>query len=321
MYLLDAEYSLAYCPLTTKEHIRSIFLERGASAVGFATAEKVPDEEWNHFQSWIDSGRNAGMDYMNNYPDLRRDPTQLFPGTKTVIVLAFNYTPAVKRNNTFGTVASYAYYPDYHKSIRKMLKNTLSEFFGNRQDISWRICIDSAPVLERFWAVKSGIGFRGDNGMIIVPGVGSRVFLAEILTGLPLEPDSPLEKDCGHCSRCSEACPGKALQPGGTIDCRRCISYLTIEHRGQWDKIGTEVMNTPQGKNTIFGCDRCIEVCPWNSPAPHSIFRPLPEVLSLTKESVKALDESGFRSQLGDTPLFRAGYDGIRRNIINLYTH
>lgn len=302
----------------TKDKIKSAFLNAGATAVGFAVAEKIPDEEWNRFRSWLNNGCNAGMDYMNNYPDIRRNPTLLLSGAKTVISLAFSFAIPRQRNNLDGIIASYAYFPDYHKSIRKILKDTLRELFAGQTDISWRICIDSAPVLERYWAVRSGIGFRGDNGMIIVPGVGNRIFLAEILINIPIEPDAPLDKDCGHCAKCLDSCPGKALGDGGTVDCHRCISYLTIEHHGQWDDTGKAVMNTPQGKNTIFGCEKCIEVCPWNNTDSISPLHPLPEILSLTKESVKAMDKSRFRSQLGSTPIFRAGYDGIRRNIINI---
>lgn len=310
--------------LITKELIRRIFLNSGAAAVGFAAAEPVPYDEWNHFESWLLGGCHANMSYMKNYPEIRQDPRLLLPDAKTLISLAFNYTPIKFRKHHEGTIASYAYYPDYHKVIRKLLKSKLRELFSNEKNVNWRICIDSAPMLERYWGIKSGIGFRGDNGMLIVPGKGSRLFLAEIILNLPFEPDTPLDTNCGHCGKCRSSCPGKAIMNNGEIDCRRCISYLTIEHRGDWDETGKHVMATPQGRDTIFGCDLCLEVCPWNKDNVTSDmpdFSPLQEIMSLNKENIKDITEENFHSKLDGTSLTRTGYEGFVRNIQNLYTN
>lgn len=268
-----------------KEELKTVLRNAGAVAVGFSVAEPVPVSEWELFENWLSAGHNAGMDYMHNYPEIRQDPRLLLPNAKTIISMAFSYS-AINRDESMGFIASYAFYPDYHKAIRKVLKSAVQQMYPSGCGVNWRICVDSAPILERYWARRSGIGFQGDSGMIIVPGIGSRVFLAEIITDAEFEPDEPLSKDCGHCGKCRSACPGNALSNQG-LDCRRCISYLTIEHHGGYDEIGKAVMNTEAGQNTIFGCDRCVEACPWNEQNPPSSipnFSPLSNILSLSKE-------------------------------------
>ena len=296
-----------------KEWLRERLLATGACAVGFAKAEAVSAEESARFAEWLDRGDNAGMEYMRNYPELREDPRGLLDGARTVISLAYSYKPAEYRPTDKGVIAAYAYGKDYHKALRKLLKPALREIGERYPDASFRICIDSAPVHERYWAVKSGIGFRGDNGCVIVPGFGSMVFLVEILTTIEVEPDLPMEGDCGHCGACARACPGGALHDG-VIDCRRCISYLTIEHRGEWDAIGKEVMGAQGDRITILGCDVCQRVCPNNRPAPPTnieAFHPLPMLIALTPEDIASLTEA----DLAGTSLSRVGIEGLLRNV------
>jgi len=303
-----------------KERIRLKLLGTGACAVGFAHAGAVEESEWTLFENWLHRGDNAGMEYMHNYPELRRDPRLLLKGAQTVISLAFSYMPRRWRSSRLGEIASYAYGQDYHKELRRRLKPVIREISTEFKNACFRICIDSAPVLERYWAIKAGIGFRGDNGTLIVPGGGSMTFLVEIITNLNFPADKPLSLDCGHCGACARACPGNALAKGGTIDCRKCISYLTIEHHGDWtEPEARATMNTRQGINTIFGCDICLRVCPHNRnvpPSPIAAFHPSETILNITADDIAHVnDDNELASLLPRTPLARAGIAGLRRNI------
>ena len=191
--------------MNLKARWRSALLEAGAVAVGFARAERVPREVWTRFEAWRSSGRAGELGYMGNYPELRIDPRGLLEGAQTVISVAWPYLPDTLRDDSLPFIARYAYCADYHKSIRRILKPLLRSWATGS-----RVCVDSAPVLERWWAVQSGVGFIGRNGCLIVPGYGSWVFLTEILVTEMLEPDEPctLHCDgCGVCDRCQEVCP------------------------------------------------------------------------------------------------------------------
>lgn len=306
--------------VSRKESIRGQLLSTGACAVGFAPAEAVSAREWNFFMEWLDRGDNAGMAYMHNYPEIRRDPRLLLDGAKTVISLAFPFKPEKWRDDTNGIIASYAYGRNYHKELRKILKPALKKISEETGGAKFRICIDSAPVLERYWGEKAGIGFRGDNGCLIVPGYGSMVFLTEIITDLKIPEDSPLHSDCGHCGACAKACPGNAIGEGGTINCRKCISYLSIEHHGEWDAPESlQTMNTPKGRNTIFGCDICLRVCPHNRNVPSSTitaFQPSDTILNIKAEDLrKVTSDEELSTLIPSSPISRAGIAGIHRNI------
>lgn len=299
-----------------RDFIRQTILDSGAVAAGFAVAAPVDETEWRRFSLWLDAGMNAGMDYMGGHKDLRRDPRLLLEGARTVISCAFSYYPAEERDRSLPRVARYAYGRDYHNVVRKRLKravNALKERFGGE----YRICIDSAPVLERFWAWKSGLGIIGDNTAFIVKGHGSFVFLAEILTTLSILPDTPLGSGCGSCGLCASACPGKAIGPLG-IDSRRCLSYLTIEHRGEWDNTGIEVMETPEGRNTLLGCDLCLEVCPHNRGVEHTRideFRLTDTTRDLRRDNLERMTDKEFDTLFAGSPIRRPGLPSLRRNI------
>lgn len=301
-----------------KETIRSILLAAGACAVGFVRIENITESERQRFDSWIERGDNAGMDYMRNYPELRFNPSGMMENAATMISLAFTYGEATPGCG----IAGYAFYEDYHKGLRKALKPALKRIAGLIPDAGFRICIDSAPVMERYWAQKAGIGFRGDNGALIVPGAGSRVFLAEVITNIPIVPDSPCEDECGHCGACVKACPGNAINGDGTIDCRRCISYLTIEHRGDWElEESVRVMNTPEGKASLFGCDRCLSVCPHNAAADCNLKTVLgyaEGIEDLTPDAVMEIaDDEELKQKFPHSPISRAGAEGLKRNARN----
>ena len=235
------------------ERLAALLREAGAAAFGSAPARPVEDEDWQRFQDWIEKGYHAGMEYMKNYPEIRRDPRLLLEGAETVISAAFNY----RQPNPIEGVATYALGEDYHKVIRKRLKKVVKEI---REEIGgeWRICIDTAPILERFWAEKCGVGKRSSvHGNIVVAGVGSMVFLAEIITTKKIEGLSD-----GRAAFETEAatgrgvCPTGALREGGIIDSRRCINYLTIEKKEEL----TEEEKRLTGR-TLFGCDVCQRNC------------------------------------------------------------
>lgn len=303
------------------EDIRKRLIEAGAAAVGFAKAAPVEDAEWERYMRWLDAGNNAGLDYMGRNLAIRRDPRLLLPGAKTIISLAFPYYPPRIRPESFGYIALYAYGRDYHKAIRSLLKPVLDSLSREFPDSGYRLCTDSAPVLERYWAQKAGIGFRGRNGMLILPGKGSYYFLAEIITTLELQSDTPFDTECDDCGRCLKSCPGAAL--GQDIDCRRCLSYLSIEHRGEWTQQGAEAMLTPAGRNTISGCDICQRVCPHNShPEATGIpdFQPRPEILSADFRSLNIGTEADFKKHFAGTALMRTGFAGFSRNLTNFGT-
>ena len=305
----------------------------GAVAVGFASAGPVSEDEDLRLRGWLASGHHAGMAWMERHADLRRNLDNVLPGTKTVISLAFPYAPERERPSDLPYLSRYAYGTDYHEAIRSLLTAVLEQ---TNILSSCRICIDSAPVSERFWAIRAGIGYRGDNGALIVPGIGPEVFLAEILTTIEFEPDSPSNAECLHCGVCRRACPTGALQPDSTIDCRRCISYLTIEHRGPWtDPDAIAAMSTPAGRHSLFGCDRCVTACPLRNdiarPLQNDSVRPLrndtvgaeswnpslPAMLALTPSDIP-VQQSEFKRRFAHTALLRPGLQNLLRNIANL---
>lgn len=225
----------------------------GAVAAGCAAAKPVDGAYRRHYEEWIAAGKCGEMHYLERYGDVRFDPRGLLPGARTVISLAFTY----RQNDGYRhpVVAEYALGRDYHIVVRERLLR-LADFIRDNFGASSRVCVDTAPLPERWWALRAGIGFRGLNGHLIVPGAGSRVFLGEVVTTLELEPDRPLEADCGLCGACVRACPGGAISPDGAFDAQRCHSYLSIEYRGE----------LPEGTylHGGYGCDECQRVCPHN---------------------------------------------------------
>lgn len=305
-----------------KERIRQAIIAAGAVAVGFAKAEPVDPSAMEEYAGWIGEGKHAGMDYLRRHEELKRDPSSVMEDVRTVISAAFSYAPAMLRDENLPVIATYAYGLDYHDVLRRRLAEVVetlrSELGGN-----WRICIDSAPLPERYWAMKSGIGRKGKNGSVIVDNFGSYIFLAEILTSHSVAPDAARGESCMNCGACVKACPGKALSEDGTIDARRCINYLTIEHRGEWTGEGLEVMNTAIGKRSLYGCDICQSVCPHNRGIPPTSipeFQPSPEILGLTGKQVEEMDQAAFSRLFKGMAIKRAKLDGILRNARNLKT-
>lgn len=282
-------------PLSNR--LSSLLEESGAVAFGAAEAKPVEDSDWRRFQSWLESGFHAGMAYMENYPEIRRDPRMLLQDASTVISIAYNY----RQPNPYRGVATYALGRDYHKVLRRLLKGVvrrISEEFGG----AWRICIDSAPILERYWAERCGVGRRSDvHGNIIVPGVGSMVFLAELITTHRIENLSFQKYVASAAERqgCDgpALCPTGALQPGGMVDSRRCINYLTIEKREELSP-EEELLRG----DAVFGCDICQRACRENRGECIEVmpeFKPLPGLGEFLRG-----ESSGFDLQV--SPLSRS---------------
>ncbi len=306
----------SFSPSQCKEAIRQKALSLGFSACGFAVAEAIAPVAADRYSQWLAEGRNGSMDYMNNYLDLRLDPRTLLEGTQTVISLAVNYYPASFQPSDAPQFAYYAYGHDYHDTVRSMLLQ-LAEFVKAEYGGECRCCVDTAPLRERYWAQQSGIGFIGRNNQLIIPGKGSFFFLGEILSTLPLPADSSSALHCGNCRRCVDACPTGALNADGSgLDARRCISCMTIEHRGE---LPTEVAQ--RLGNRVYGCDECQKACPHNrfaSPTEVSDFAPSEEFLSLNYENMPEMTEDDYRRIFRRSAVKRAKYAGLMRNINTL---
>lgn len=279
-------------------------MSSGACAVGFASAAGVDIADTEAYRRWLAEGLHGEMLYLEKYPDIRTSPGELLYGARTVISAAFSYNHP---SATQGALrwARYALGDDYHEVVRRRLSEVAARLPGES-----RVCVDTAPLRERYWAVKAGIGFRGLNGMVIIPGAGSYVVLGEILTTLDIEPDEPLGYGCDGCRRCIEACPGHALDGTGGMDARRCRSYLTIEYRGG------ELPALTGGR--IYGCDICQEVCPHNQNITAQglpEFTPRESILALTAADILSMPQPAFSAIFTRSAIKRTKLTGLRRNV------
>lgn len=279
------------------------------------------DEEARRLEAWLQRGYHGTMTWMERHFDLRVDPRRLVPDARTVVVLTYNYYPKrVPRHPDAPRVARYAYGRDYHKVIRKRLKQLLRWLeAASGREVRGRGFVDSAPVLERDWARRAGIGWQGKHTLLLRKGRGSWCFLATLIVDLELSPDPPFRTDhCGTCRRCIEACPTGAIDSQGyLLDSRKCISYLTIELKGAIPESFAS-----QLEGWVFGCDICQEVCPWNRFArPHREpeFEPHPQLLDMTRQDWEALTREAFDEVFHATPVKRAGYDKIRQTLALLW--
>ncbi len=303
--------------MTKERHtdlIRAEAHRLGFEFVGFARAERL-DEEARHLESWLQQGAHGRMAYMENHFDLRIDPTKLVPGAKSVICLAFNYfNPEKQQDPEAPKISQYAYGEDYHFVVKDKLKALLAFMQENIGAVAGRCFVDSAPVLEREWARRAGIGWNGRHTLTINPKRGSFFFLAEIICDLPLLYDDPIRDHCGTCRRCIDACPTGAISPEGYfVDASKCISYLTIELR---DEIPPEFKG--QTDQWMFGCDVCQDVCPWNrfskrheEPA----FEPHPDLTGMARRDWQEITEEVFSKLFKKSAVKRVKYAGLLRNI------
>lgn len=283
---------------------------------GISKAEFL-EQEAPRLENWLKNNRNGEMSYMENHFDKRLDPTLLVDDGKSVISLLLNYYPDQLQSQSVDTdsykISKYAYGQDYHFVIMEKLKELLFSIQETIGDVSGRAFVDSAPVLDKAWAAKSGLGWIGKNSNLLTQKVGSFYFIAELIIDLDLEYDNATTDHCGTCTACIDACPTEAIVAPYIVDGSKCISYFTIELKA----------NIPQemkGKfnDWAFGCDICQDVCPWNKfSKAHSepLFNPNPELLSMTKKDWKEITEETFRIVFKDSALKRAKFSGLKRNI------
>ncbi len=283
----------------------------GAYRFGVCRVAPVPEQWQRSFAEWIEQGKHAEMNYLDRYHDLRDNPAMLLDNARSLVVGAFPYFHPECRQNP--AIAPYALADDYHTVLRKRLDEAagrIREYFGGNT----RVCIDTAPLRERFWAQQCGVGAIGMNGHLILPGAGSYFFLGTIICTAELPATEPLaENPCKKCGACVKACPGNAIGARGTIDARRCISYLTIEHRGEFPE-GTDL------HGSIYGCDICARICPLNSTPPAGLpeFTPRQELLALTPEKAAELNQQQFSTLFRNSAVKRTKLAGLIRNALRV---
>ena len=293
--------------------IKEEALRLGFSSIGISKAEFL-EQEAPRLEKWLHAGMHGEMAYMERYFDKRLDPRLLVDGAKSVISLLLNYYPQEEQpDNGAPRVSKYAYGRDYHLVIKDKLRELVCFIREHIGEVQGRVFTDSAPVLERAWAVKSGLGWMGKNTNLINPKAGSFFFLAEVICDLELEYDSPLKDYCGTCTRCIDACPTDAIIKPYVVDGSRCISYFTIELR---DAIPNEMKG--KFENHAFGCDICQDVCPWNRfslPTKVEAFKPVEKLFDMQSKDWMELTQEVFDRTFKESPIARTGLKGMRRNI------
>lgn len=286
----------------------------GFDFCGIAKAQPL-DDDARRLEQWLSKGMHGSMQYMENHFDLRIDPSKLVPGARSVITLLLNYFPEDEQDATAPRIAKYAYGKDYHEVIRAKLNVFLQQLRSQIGEVNGRGFVDSAPVLERSWAKRAGLGWIGKNGNLINKGTGSFFFIATLIVDVELEYDDTIAKDyCGTCTKCIDACPTDAILDNKVIDGSKCISYFTIELK---DAL---IPGAVQGRfdDWMFGCDVCQDVCPWNrfaTASKESAFTPIPEILNFSKNDWEELTEETFKKIFKDSPIKRSKFSGIKRNL------
>ncbi len=297
--------------LHTKK-IKEKALEFGFAAVGISGATFL-EKESQHLKEWLDNGYHGEMQYMENHFEKRVDPRKLVEGAKSVISVLYNYYPKEKQKKDTFQISKYAYGKDYHYVVKEKLNHLLEFIKTEIPGVNGRAFVDSAPVMDKVWAAKSGLGWIGKNTNLISKEFGSFAFIGELIIDLELDYDSVSIKDyCGNCSKCIDACPTQALTPY-VLDARKCISYLTIEKKGD---LPQEIKG--KWKDWIFGCDICQDVCPWNSktkPNNEPQFQISDLLKNMKKEDWHNLNKQTFQKLFKNSPVERTKFEGLIRNI------
>ncbi|RTY71486.1 tRNA epoxyqueuosine(34) reductase QueG [Flavobacterium sp. LB2P53] len=306
-YFLTINTKATYTQFIKSEAKRLGFLSCGIAKAGFL------EQEAPRLENWLENNRNGQMYYMENHFDKRLNPTLLVEDAKSVVSLLLNYYPEDLQNTDSYKISKYAYGQDYHFVIKEKLKEFLFSIQSTIGDVSGRAFVDSAPVLDKAWAAKSGLGWIGKNSNLLTQKVGSFYFIAELIIDLDLDYDNPTTDHCGTCTACIDACPTAAIVAPYVVDGSKCISYFTIELK---ENIPQEM----KGKfdEWAFGCDVCQDVCPWNkfSKAHNEpLFNPNPELLSLSKKDWIEITEETFKAVFKNSPIKRAKFQGLKRNI------
>lgn len=299
--------------MTKEEFIKTRSRELGFMYCGISKADFL-EKEAQRLDKWLQDGRHGKMDYMANHFDKRLDPRLLVDGAKSVISLLLNYYPAQEQVGDTPKISKYAYGDDYHTVIKDKLYNLLQSIQDEIGEVGGRVFVDSAPVMDKAWAERSGLGWIGKNSNLIHPRHGSFFFIAELIIDLELQPDGPMKDYCGSCTRCIDACPTDAIVEPYVVDGSKCISYLTIElkdaiipgeFKGQLD-------------NWMFGCDVCQDVCPWNRfsrPHDEAAFNPHENLLKMNKSDWEDLTEDIFSELFRNSAVKRTKFTGLKRNI------
>ena len=296
-----------YSDFIKNKSIELGFISCGISKSGFL------ENEIGRFESWLKDNYHGQMSYMERNFDKRMDTKKLVAGSKSVISLLFNYYPSKEINNNSFKISKYAYGKDYHFIIKDKLKTLLSSMRNEIGEIDGRVFVDSAPIMEKAWAKKSGLGWIGKNTNLISKKTGSFFFIAEIIVDLELEYDNEVTDHCGSCNACLDACPTDALYEPYKIDASKCISYFTIELKEQFPNDLKKDFN-----DWIFGCDICQDVCPWNKfsrPNEEPLLNPLKEINQYSKKDWLELTDEVFKVVFKGSPIERTKFNGLKRNI------
>ncbi|MDZ4824106.1 MAG: tRNA epoxyqueuosine(34) reductase QueG [Flavobacteriales bacterium] len=300
--------------LNYSEQIKTKAKSIGFSFCGVSKAEYLEDEA-PRLEAWLNKNMHGEMAYMANHFDKRLDPRLLVPGAKSVVSLLYNYFPERKTDSDEGLkISTYAYGDDYHLVVKEKLKSLLNWIQENIGEVHGRAFVDSAPVLEKVWAAKSGMGWIGKNANLINKQQGSFFFLAELVLDLELEPDGPIKDYCGTCTACIDECPTDAIVEPYVVDGSKCISYFTIELKKEISSEFHEKMD-----DWVFGCDVCQDVCPWNRfsrPHQEPRFTPNEKLLTLSRNEWLEMTEDVFEVMAKHSSLTRAGLSGMKRNVI-----
>ncbi len=295
------------------QKLKSEAIRLGFSFCGISKAEFL-EEEAPRLENWLKQNLHGKMQYMENHFDKRLNPTVLVEGSKSVISLMYNYFPQQQQKEDSYKISKYAYGEDYHHVIKEKLKQLVQFITVEIGEINARVFTDSAPILDRAWAKKSGLGWIGKNSMLIHPKQGSFFFLAEIILDVEFDYDTPIKDYCGTCNACVEACPTEAILPNKVVDGSKCISYFTIELK---DAI---LPNEVKGKfnDWMFGCDICQDVCPWNrfsTPTNELLFSPNQTLLNYSKKEWRELTKEIFNELFKKSAVKRTKFEGLKRNI------
>ena len=307
---------LVVYPLNTK-HRHTDLIKTEAKRLGFLSCgiskAEFLEEEAPRLEKWLNQGMHGEMSYMENHFDKRLDPTKLAEGSKSVISLLLNYYPSEIQNQDSYKISKYAYGTDYHFVIKDKLKSLLHFIDEEIGEVQGRAFVDSAPVLDKAWAAKSGLGWIGKHSNLLTQQVGSFYFIAELIVDLELEYDIPVTDHCGTCTACIDACPTQAIVEPYVVDGSKCISYFTIELKNE---IPTEFKG--QFDDWMFGCDVCQDVCPWNrfsKPNQEPLFNPHQDLLSMTKQEWEEITEEVFRKVFKKSAVKRTKFQGLERNV------
>jgi epoxyqueuosine reductase len=303
--------------MPSAKSIHTAFIKKEAARLGFMhcgiSKAEFLEEEAPLLETWLKNDHHGKMKYMENHFDKRLDPRLLVEGAKSVISLLLNYFPGEQQHDDAPKISKYAYGMDYHFVIKQKLSELVNAMREEIGEINGRAFVDSAPVMDKSWAKRSGLGWMGKHTNIIHPKAGSFFFIAELIVDLDLDSDGPIKDFCGTCTKCIDACPTDAIVAPYVLDASKCISYLTIELKENIPEHFKSSMN-----NWAFGCDVCQDVCPWNRfSSPHSepLFKPENNLLAKEKEAWMEMTEEVFNKLFKNSAVQRTGFKGLKRNL------